>query len=339
MVIADNEGRCCDAVVRQLERAAGAARTAVRDPEASGEGPPVDLRVALGDREYALEHTRIQPFHGRIGASKPHRDINERLAEWFPAPMPGDAFYELDLPLGAPRPGRGRRGERRLRGLRDWIGSAVGRLQARAPARRRLPPRWYELDCERGRPAGWDCEFTLARSSDGVLPPRKAGTLELFVGSPDEAEPPFVAELRRAFRDKCPKLARCKKLAPDVRTVLVLEAVDLPLDHDRWIAKHLAGLLAGCDVEPDHVFLVYPRAPFWEVWVVKRDDLRWPDARLPMPHGGYRDPARLVPEEAYPRAFVEQFKRGVGREIPAQWRPLVVDESELEDLKRGPGAA
>ena len=335
MVIPNREGKCCDAVIRQLERATGTRRTAVFDPESTEEGPPVDLRVTLGGQEYALEHTRILPFDDRLEVENAHRDIRDCLADWFPGPLPGDAFYELYLPLGVPRPGRGGGGERRRRGLRDWIRSAVDVLHARASGRRRWSPHVYELDDVSGRPDGWECEFTLARSSDGVLPPREAGSLVLFVGSPDEPEAPFVEDLRRAFEKKCPKLARCKELDPDVQTVLILEAVDLPFHFDCYIAEHLAGLLEGRAVEPDHIFLVYPRNAFREVWVVKSNDVRWPDERLPIPHRGYQDPPKLVPERAYPRHFVEQFNRGVGRETPAKWRPLFAAEAELDDIKRG----
>ena len=251
----------------------------------------------------------------------------------------GDAFYELYLPLGVPRPGRGARGEGRRRGLSDWIGCAVDILEARATGRRRLPPHWYELDYFSGRPEGWDCEFKLARSSDGVLPPRTAGSLALFVGSPDDAEPPFIAVLRSAFENKSPKLAECKELDPSVLTVLILEAIDLPLRYDLYIAEHLAGLLDGCVVEPDRIFLVHPHAVFWEAWVVKSNDVRWPDERLPMPHRGYRDPPKLVPEHAYPKHVVEQLNRGVGRETPATWRPLFAGEADLQDVKSGASQA
>ena len=335
MVIPNEEGKCCDAVLRQIERAAGTTRTAVFDPESTGEGRAVDLRATVGSREYALEHTRILPFDDRIEAAKPVQDIRARLAEWFPGALPGDAFYELYLPLRVRRPGRGERGERRLRGLRDWIGSKVEELQARAPGRRRWPPHGYELDYASGRPDGWDSEFTLARSSDGVVPPRKAGSLAVFVGSPDEPKRPFVENLRRAVEKKYPKLARCKDLSPDVVTVLVLEAVDLPFDCDRYIAGHLAGLLEGCRPAPDQIFLVCPDAAVWGVWAVKRNDVQWPDERLPMPHTGYQDPPKLVPQHAWPTRFVEQFNHGVGREMPAKWRPLFLAESELADAKRG----
>ena len=335
MVIPDREGKYCDAVIRQLERVAGIERTAVSDPEFTGEGPAVDLRVTVGDREYALEHTRILPFDDRIEVANAYQDIRACLTEWSPASLLGDAFYELYLPLGVPRPGRGKYGERRRRGLNDWVRSAVDVLQARAPARRKWSPHVYELDCVSGRPDGWDCEFTLARSSDGVLPPRKAGSLAVFVGSPDEPESPFIKDLRRAFGKKCPKLARCKDLAADLETVLILEAIDLPFHYDRYIAEQLAGLLEGCAVEPDRIFLVYPRSPFWEVWVVKSNGVRWPDERLPIPHKGYQDPPKLVPEDAYPRRFVEQFNRHMSRETPARWRPLFLTDADLEDIKRG----
>ena len=337
MVIPDREGKCWDAVLRQLERAVGTGRTGVSDPESTGEGPRVDLRATVGSREYALEHTRILPFDDRIEAAKPYQDIRLRLAEWFPEPLPGDAFYELYLPLRVRRPGRGDRGERRLRALHDWIVSKVDELQARAPGRRQWPPHVYELDYASGRPDGWDGEFTLARSSEGVVAPREAGSLAVFVGSPDEPESPFIENLRRAFENKWPKLARCKALYPDVVTVLVLEAVDLPFHYDRYMGEHLAEVLAGCAVEPDRIFLVYPHDVFWEVWVVKRNDVLWPDERLPMPHRGYQEPPKLVPEDAYPRRFVEAFNRTMGPATPAKWRPDFAAEDDLEDAKRGVG--
>ena len=334
MVIPGREGKCCDAVLKQIERAAGTGRTAVSDPELTGEGPPIDLRATVGSQAYALEHTRILPFDGRIEAAMPYRDIRDHLVEWFPDPLPGNAFYQLRLPLGVRRPGRGLRGERRLRGLREWIRSAVDELHARAPGRRRWPPHVYVLDFVSGRPDGWEMEFTLARSSDGVVPPQKAGSLYVALEPPEEPEPAFVESLRRAFEHKCPKLAQCKDLKPDIQTVLVLEAVDAPLECDLYIGEHLDELLQGCAVAPDLIFLVRPDALFWQVWVVKSNDVQWPDERLPMHHKWYQDSPKLVHEEAYPRQFVEQFKQTMPPETPAKWRPFFRYEDDLEDAKK-----
>ena len=334
MVISDREGKCCDAVVRQLERATGAQRTSVTHPESTRDGPLVDLRVTLGGREHAFEHTRILPFGDRIEVARAYQDIRACLEEWFREPLPGDAFYELHLPLAVTRLGLGRRGERRRQSLRLWIQSAVDELQARAPGRRRWPPHVYVLDRVSGRPDGWDCEFTLARSSDGVVPPREAGTLVPLIESPDDPELPFIGDLRRAFQRKCPKLGQCKALDPDVQTVLVLEAIDLPFDFDRHIAEHLAELLNGCTVEPDHIFLVRPDVYFWSVWVVKRHGVQWPDERLPMPHKGYQDPPKPMPVHGHPRGILKDLMQWPGEETPAMWRPLFPVEADLEDAKR-----
>ena len=59
-----------------------------------------------------------------------------------------------------------------------------------------------------------------------------------------------------------------RNLDDDVKTRLRVRAAE------RHIAEHLAGMLEGCGVEPDHVFLVYPRTAFREVWVVKSHDVR-----------------------------------------------------------------
>ena len=333
MVIPNLEGKCCDAVIRQMERGAGKSRTAVLDPELTGEGPPVDLRVEIASRKYALEHTRILPFGERIEVTKAYKDISAGLAEMLPSPLPGDAFYQLHVPHNVQRPGRGKLGERRLRRLSDWVKSEVDELQARAPGRCRWPPDVYGLDSVSGRPDGWECEFTLMRSSDGILPPHEAGSISVLVGYPEHPETAFVVNLRRALQQKCPKLAQCKALSADIATVLVLETVDRPFDFDRCIGEHLAGLLEDCVAVPDWIFLVCPDALLWQVWVVKAHEVQWFDRRLPMPHKGYRDPPKLVPEEAYPKQIVEHFNRTFGTADPGKWLPYFARENDLEDAK------
>ena len=73
MVIRDRQGQCCDAVLRQIERAVGVGRTGVSDPELTGKEKEVDLRATVGGKEYALEHTRILPFEKRMEAAKVYR--------------------------------------------------------------------------------------------------------------------------------------------------------------------------------------------------------------------------------------------------------------------------
>ena len=61
-----NEQKACDAVQIMLELRFDHRRAEMWFPEADGRGPSVDLRGRLGRCEYALEHTRIEPFPGRI---------------------------------------------------------------------------------------------------------------------------------------------------------------------------------------------------------------------------------------------------------------------------------
>ncbi len=56
------EGKVCDAAVKVIEKRTGRIRTQVRRPEVDRVGPQVDLRFKLGDQEYAIEHTLVEPF-------------------------------------------------------------------------------------------------------------------------------------------------------------------------------------------------------------------------------------------------------------------------------------
>lgn len=72
----DNEGKTCDAVARLLEKWTGETRTDIRHPEKDGDGPPVELRLKLGTQEYAIEHTRIEPFENQIRTHVALKKIN-----------------------------------------------------------------------------------------------------------------------------------------------------------------------------------------------------------------------------------------------------------------------
>ena len=331
MLIPAREGKCCDAVIRQIERASGSARTDVRDPEKNVGGRSVDLLVKVGVQEYALEHTKVQPFRNRIELAKQWQMVRNCVQRWFPDPLPGSAFYHLYIPLDMHPPGHGKKGERRLESLREWIEDKVAVLHKRAAQRPRPPARIYIMDEITGRPSGWKCKFAIARSNDGVLPPRRPGSFNVFIESPEDTENLFIEEIRNAFRKKCPKLAQCKEQDNGIRTILILEVIAPPFAYDGHVCKHLPALLDECPSPPDDVFLVKRGRFFWQVWVVKRGEVYWPDERLPIPHKGYHD----VPEipRACPPKLAEAMRLSWPRPIRDEWRPFFLDEDELEDLK------
>lgn len=328
----NREGKCCDAVIRHMERASGSIRTDVLDPEKDGGDKRVDLLVTVGGQAYALEHTKVQPFGNRIGISKQWQLVRNCVRKWFPDPLPSPAFYELYIPLDMHPPGHGKTGARRLESLREWIDNNVAVLHERAPGRPRPPPRIYKMDEIIGRPSGWKCEFTIARSNDGVLPPRKPGSFSVFIESPEDTENLFIEEVRNAFRKKCPKLAQRKEQDDGIRTVLIMEVIEPPFAYDAYICKHLPALLEECPAPPDDIFHVEPHRVFWQVWVAKRGEVYWPDERLPMPRKGYQDVTELI-ARAYPPKLAEAMRQSLPDPIRAEWRPLFLDEDKLEDLK------
>ena len=60
------EGKACDAVVKAIEKRTSKIRAHIRHPEVDRIGPPVDLRLKIGNQEYAIEHTLIEPFENQI---------------------------------------------------------------------------------------------------------------------------------------------------------------------------------------------------------------------------------------------------------------------------------
>ncbi len=76
MLIPNNEGKACDAVVRHIELCTDEKRSGIRHPERDGDGPPIELRLKVAERDYAIEHTLLQPSENRIKDSAAFKKIN-----------------------------------------------------------------------------------------------------------------------------------------------------------------------------------------------------------------------------------------------------------------------
>ena len=101
---------CANAVVRALEKWTGETRVDVRQPEKHGSGPPVDMRLKLGTKEYAIEHTRIESFENQIGTVVIANRIIRHIRENIPDPFPSPAYCELQFPIDVSLPkGKARR--------------------------------------------------------------------------------------------------------------------------------------------------------------------------------------------------------------------------------------
>ena len=98
MNIPNNEGKACDAVIRYLEKFTGETRTNIRHPEKEGVGPPVDLRLKLGELDYAIEHTCIESYEKQIKTVANIIEIGGYITERISDSLPKPACYQLNLP-------------------------------------------------------------------------------------------------------------------------------------------------------------------------------------------------------------------------------------------------
>ena len=342
MVVPNNEGKVCDAVVRALEKCTRETRADIRHPEKDGVGPPVDLRLKLGTEKYAIEHTRIESFENQIGtvvvANRIMRHIKTNILDPFPSP----AYYELQFPTDVSLPRGKPRRDRALNDLVEWVRANEKILRERNSTRF-LPLRnpYMANDSIRGAPAGFDCEFELLHWPIAPLIRRTPGTLSFRFIPPDDLEIPRTDRLRQAFSRKCPKLEACK--AEGARTVLVLESSDSGLISFEFRSDLLPSLLAECANAPDEIFLVETCADLWWVWPLKRDDGHWPDTGMPELNGNYYDPDRSdlpgIPEwlESIPQRMRDalQLDRMYTPFLPG-WAPATFEIDELDDLTAGP---
>ena len=226
MLIPNNEGKACDAVVRLLEKWTDETRADVRHPERDRSGPRVDLRLKLGAQEYAIEHTRIEPFQGQIKTGTTFKKINSCIKQRVLGTLPSPAYYELHVPINICLPKK--RSKQTLDNLAEWIQTNAQILHERSLIRSRSMLNLRKADDRiQAIPPGFNCAIELLRWPDASILGRKPGFLVAKLVSPDDLESHRSQRLRQAFEDKCPKLKLCKE--DGARTVLVLENIDIAL--------------------------------------------------------------------------------------------------------------
>ena len=276
--MAKNEGKACDAVVKLLEERLGEARTDVRRPEMNRVGPPVDLRLRLGHQEYALEHTEIEAFQGRIRTDESLKQLITPIREALSGTLPGPAEYVMYVPRDTSLRVRKSALREVIEDLKRWTRASADTLYERHA--HELPEQWQSgpmLGPIKGAPPSFGKEILLwiaaSRSeADG-------GTL--LVGRWDrEDEDPETerrTRLRQALAKKCPKLLECKR--EGTRTVLVLETDDFVLTDHVSVGQALSSVLDEREDAPDEIYLAESGVKPWTVWTMKHDAERWPIER------------------------------------------------------------
>ena len=232
--------------MRRFEALTGVTRKDVRHLEYDGRGPPVDLRLKVGTREYAIEHTLLQPYRNRIKYGASFNTLNNFVRKRITDPLPGSVYYQLHVPIEISLPRKRKRREKALRNLVEWILSTAQQLHE---SRHFIPwpspwPTYIGVNNSiEGVPDGFECKFELLRWPDGVLTQREPGALGMRFTTPDDFEYPLRSAFSESFDKKFPKLHECK--AQGARTVLVLEGIDLPVWHHQFIGKPSSRVVGG----------------------------------------------------------------------------------------------
>lgn len=255
-----NEEALCEALIELLEEEFEAKRRDVTYPERDGSGPPVEIRLKIGDRRIAIEHTLIEPFPKAIQTGMEFVELTAAIEKQLHGSMPRPGTYTLVFPVH-PTDGRHRREHDQLRErIIAWIIQARTLLHAECPARkdRDHSPHGYR-GTRTGQVDGIPLSLSLrvhwqeSGHHDGAL------FLSRAVG--ENVEDLRLLRLRTALDKKLPKLSQCA--ADGDTTFLILEWYDIALSNQVVIAEALQAALIDRDDWPDYVFLADTSSDQW----------------------------------------------------------------------------
>lgn len=270
-----NEGKACDAVLRELERRLGASRHGLIFP--SEPAFPRDMQVEVigqvGAQKLALEHTYTEPFPGYRALAHQVGPLRTWLIDCFRGALDPAVSLDLLIPINALANRRPRELARMRQSIASWVITSAPNLthdpEDRAPA------------LVREASAEIPFRVSLRRRSFLHASPRFA----VYSVVPRDSEQLRRKRLREGYWRKSEKLQSVKK-AHGVRTVLVLEEDDLAGTNQYLVAAAVRHIERGrVSDRPDEVYLV---STAWKPWYLYpiRIGRRWvynkgePDGRF-----------------------------------------------------------
>ncbi len=249
--MANNEKALCEALIRLLEAELDVQRSDVTYPEDDHSGPPVEMRLHLGVRRFAIEHTLIEPFPLAIQTGRWFQELTAEIEAALNGSMPRPGTYQLVFPIH-PTEGKPRHTHAALRErITQWVREVGAELHGECPERldRDHRPHGYrgvrttEID---GIPLSLSLRVHWSEKGchDGAF------FLARAVG--EDVEDQRRTRIRTALDKKLPKLTACR--AEGDVTVLILEYGDIALTNQVLVAQALEAELVGRDC-PDHIFI------------------------------------------------------------------------------------
>lgn len=272
----DNEGKCCDAVVRFFEEMEGCTRTDLRFPEHEKHptpfelAEPVDLVCIIGKTRYAIEHTKLQSYpkqiHDGVHFSNALHELELQLwgqlpkFGWFMLVVPAKAFDGVKI--------------NKVQRIKDIIVAWV----VRAAPTMTLSTSGYAGLTETLNGVPFDVSLYAIAGSLGSL-----GELKIARYAPPDVDAQRLDEMGKTLTKKLPELKAWSEKG--FNTVLVLEVEDISLANHGKALEGLKHHLPWQGCFPDYIFFVYAIGSPWiiQTLVVNRsfptDIFEWPSYR------------------------------------------------------------
>ncbi len=250
-----NELKVCDAVIRCLEQVTGKNRSKGFSPEDQQHSAPVEWVFALGEIQYVLEHTIVEPFEGHTKSGVDFVNFINPIVEKLTPNLPCPAIFTLTFDDKVTMPMSPKERIKLQNATITWFHHFAtvlcGRLkQAQTDLENRQDEELFTI----GSIEPAKVKLHLSISRDYSVPTESRGKLFPARFSPDDTEPLRQTRIARAMEKKLPKLMKWQ--AGAARTILILEYGDIALSNHIVILEAVERTLINITTKPNEIWLV-----------------------------------------------------------------------------------
>jgi hypothetical protein len=261
-----NEGKACEAVIRQIEARAKAPRSNLRLHDTH---PQPDRRVELtfevSATLYALEHTGIEPFEDFMRMNGEAKRLYDPIVQAVSAALPPNEMVHMTMPVGA----LFGKSKKELKAIHEAVAHFILDTAPSIPLRSYAD---YIGDMKPTTPPGVPFPVMLHRFHSPNTPVR----FMIKHTAAADTETLRAKRIQKACDDKFPKLAAWKA-DEGARTILLLEDNDIQLTNESLVANAFLAIARKRSDTPDETYMLNTCIDTWYVWPVLIDGVSFFD--------------------------------------------------------------